>query len=94
MDFGHSETSPIHQAGNGQKPLLSPNQALKQLYRHELDQILRDRDRIKKLEKQKEEQDRKTYNQRLEHLEEMDKMKDISYKNYYQMLMEGQRHNL
>lgn len=31
------------------------------------------------------------YNERIERMGEMDKMKELSYKNYYQMLMEGQR---
>ena len=64
------------------------------MYRQELDQILQQREKIKLQERQREQQEKKVYNERIERLQEMEKMKDISYKNYYQMLMDGQRQHL
>lgn len=54
---------------------------LKNLYKQELDELMRQKNEQKKMEKEREMQERQIYNDRANFSREADKMKDLAYKN-------------
>lgn len=54
---------------------------MKQFYKHELDSLVNEKNRQKQVERDRDMHEKKMYNDRLVQLKELEKLKEMSYKN-------------
>ena len=70
-----------------QASVAEANKAYKQFYRQQLDELMEVRTRQKQQDAIRTIEEKRSYNDRVQQLQEAERQKDQTYKNYYRMLM-------
>lgn len=84
LDHANQEFSRVRSSYNAQSlgdSSVRQDLMLRNLYKQQLDDLMRDKEEQRKKEREIEMQERQVYNERLNYGKEAERLKDLSYKN-------------